>query len=101
MRSGTNTTVWNTAGNAGGRYWLCLDITWGKAVTSAYAGGVLAVAASAAPSPNPVGAVDLAALDPAEDFGVQYGKPAVLVRCPVPEPGGQAGQFLLVGEARR
>ena len=54
--------MWNTAGNAGGRYWLCLRITRGNAVTSAYAGGVLAVAASAAPSPNPVGAVDLAAL---------------------------------------
>jgi hypothetical protein len=46
VQAGTNTTVWNTAGVARGRYWLCLRITRGAAVTSAYAGGVLSVGAN-------------------------------------------------------
>ena len=40
--AGTNTTVWNTAAVAHGRYWLCLKITRGATVAS-YAGGVLVV----------------------------------------------------------
>ena len=43
MNQGQNTTVWNTAGVPQGRYWLCLSITRGGAVTSGYAGGVLVV----------------------------------------------------------
>jgi hypothetical protein len=62
VNQGTNTTVWNTAGQSAGRYWLCLRITSGNAVTSGYAGGVLVVGASAAPDPNPVGFFDWAAL---------------------------------------
>jgi hypothetical protein len=46
VRAGTNTTVWNTAGVAAGRYWLCMTITRGAAVTSGYAGGVLRVGAN-------------------------------------------------------
>lgn len=65
VNAGTNTTVWNTAGVPGGRYWLCLTITRGNAVTSAYAGGVL-VAGSNPPSnigdPSPQSAWDSASL---------------------------------------
>jgi len=43
---GRNVTVWNTRGVAPGRYWLCLTITRGTAVTSAYATGVLIVGAN-------------------------------------------------------
>ena len=46
VQPGTNTTVWNTAGVAAGRYWLCLTITRGDAVTSGYAGGVIVVGAN-------------------------------------------------------
>lgn len=59
VQQGTNTTAWNTAGTAKGRYWLCLRITRGKAVTSGYAGGVLVVGTNPpgyiAPSGNPTG----------------------------------------------
>ena len=46
VNPGANTTVWNTAGMPSGRYWLCLTITRGTAVTSGYAGGVLVVGGS-------------------------------------------------------
>jgi len=44
--AGTNSTVWNTAGVPAGRYWLCLKITRGDAVSSGYAGGVIVVGAN-------------------------------------------------------
>jgi|GEM_PF-2461142 len=57
--AGTNTTVWNTAGVAAGRYWLCLKITRDSAVTSAYAGGVLVVGANPpVGDPSPTARVD-------------------------------------------
>ena len=66
VNQGTNTTVWNTAGVAAGRYWLCLTITRGNAVTSGYAEGVLVVGANPptgpAPDPNPIGSWDRAGL---------------------------------------
>lgn len=63
VQAGTNTTVWNTAGVAAGRYWLCLTITRGSAVTSGYAGGVLVVGSNPPfGDPSPVGAFDRAAL---------------------------------------
>ena len=46
VQPGTNSTVWNTSGVAAGRYWLCLTITRGSAVTSGYAGGVIVVGAN-------------------------------------------------------
>lgn len=46
VQPGVNTTVWNTAGVPGGRYWLCLTITRGTSTTSAYAQGVLGVGAN-------------------------------------------------------
>jgi hypothetical protein len=56
VQPGANYTVWNTAGLAAGRYWLCLRITRGSAVTSAYAGGVLVVGANPpVGDPSPIG----------------------------------------------
>ncbi|MEP6559958.1 MAG: hypothetical protein ABJD68_02665, partial [Nakamurella sp.] len=52
---GTNTTVWNTSGVPAGRYWLCLIVTKGGAVTSGYAGGVVVVGNSAPVDANPAG----------------------------------------------
>jgi hypothetical protein len=46
VQAGTNYTVWNTSGVAARRYWLCLTITRGSAVTSGYAGGALVVGAN-------------------------------------------------------
>ena len=64
VNAGTNTTVWDTAGVPAGRYWLCLTITRGSAVTSGYAGGVLVVGSGPPPDPNqiPVGSWDAATL---------------------------------------
>jgi hypothetical protein len=60
VRSGVNTTDWNTAGVPGGRYWLCLKISRGNAVTSGYAGGVLVVGANPPSGSNtdPIGTWD-------------------------------------------
>jgi hypothetical protein len=46
VQLGPNTTVWNTAGVAAGRYWLCLRINRGSAVSSGYASGALVVGAN-------------------------------------------------------
>ena len=65
VNPGNNTTVWNTRGVTGGRYWLCLKITRNGAVSTSYAGGVLVVG-STPPGPpvdpNPVGSFDVATL---------------------------------------
>jgi hypothetical protein len=59
VQPGTNTTVWNTAGVPAGRYWLCLRITRGSAVSSGYALGVLAVGANPpVGDPSPTASVD-------------------------------------------
>ncbi len=66
VNAGANTTNWNTAGVPNGRYWLCLTITRGNAVTSGYAGGVLVVGANPPtgpqPDPNPVSSWDAGSL---------------------------------------
>jgi len=65
VNPGNNTTVWNTSGVPGGRYWLCLKITRGGAVSTGYAGGVLVVGSNPPGppvDPNPVGSFDAAAL---------------------------------------
>ena len=66
VNQGQNTTVWNTSGVPAGRYWLCLTITRGGAVTSGYAGGVLVVGADPPTGPqadpDPLGSWDSAAL---------------------------------------
>lgn len=68
VQPGANTTVWNTTGTPAGRYWLCLQITRGSAVTTAYAGGVLVVGtAPPVGDPTPVGAWEGAAI-----FGRTY-----------------------------
>ncbi|MBM9468076.1 hypothetical protein [Nakamurella leprariae] len=65
VAAGTNTTSWNTAGVAAGRYWLCLTITRGAATTSTYATGVLVVGTPPVTAPNrtPVGSFDGGRLD--------------------------------------
>lgn len=70
VEQGDNTTVWNTSPVPAGRYWLCLTITRGSAVTSGYAGGVLVVGSNPPGppvDPSPVGSFDLGTL-----FGHTY-----------------------------
>ncbi|HEY5116947.1 MAG TPA: hypothetical protein VIJ00_15605 [Nakamurella sp.] len=63
VNQGANTTVWDTSGVPHGRYWLCLTITRGTAVSSSYAGGVLVVGTNPpGADPNPVGTFDTGAL---------------------------------------
>ena len=68
VQAGTNNTVWNTAGVAAGRYWLCLKITNGSAVTSGYARGVIVVGAN----PPVTDASPTAALDGGTLSGTIY-----------------------------
>jgi len=65
VNQGANTTVWDTSGVPHGRYWLCLTITRGSAMSSSYAGGVLVVGSDPPgppPDPNPVGTFDVGSL---------------------------------------
>ncbi len=107
VNPGTNTTVWNTAGNPGGRYWLCLRITRGNAVTSAYASGVLAVTASPGPSPNPIGSFDGASLSgrtyQVGGWAFDGNSPTQAINVDVYDQrpdGSQAGVRLITGGAR-
>jgi hypothetical protein len=63
VQPGTNYSVWNSANVRAGRYWLCLTIRRGAAVTSGYAGGAIAVGVNPpVGDARPIGVLDAGTL---------------------------------------